>query len=91
MIFNNKYDLISRTTVVNMPIIISKNKTKGYKDIMVKVEGGGVYKGFYSLLKYENKRYPLNASMQEKVNLDKNNIKRIINMEITPKSGFKLN
>lgn len=91
MIFNNKYDLISRTTVVNMPIIISKNKTNGYKDIMVKVEGGGVYKGFYSLLKYENKRYPLNASMQEKVNLDKNNIKRIINMEITPKSGFKLN
>ncbi|WP_343343318.1 hypothetical protein [Terrisporobacter petrolearius] len=91
MVFNNKYDLISRTTVVNMPIIISKNKTNGYKNIMVKVEGGGVYKGFYSLLKYENKRYPLNASMQEKVNLDKNNIKRIINMEITPKSGFKLN
>ena len=43
-----------------MPIIISKNKTIGYKDIMVKV------------------------------NLDKNNIKSIINMEITPKSGFKL-
>lgn len=91
MVFNNKYDLISRTTVVNMPIIINKNKTNGYKNIMVKVEGGGVYKGFYSLLKYENKTYPLNASMQEKVNLDKNNIKRIINMEITPKSGFKLN
>ncbi|WP_187359184.1 hypothetical protein [Terrisporobacter petrolearius] len=43
-----------------MPIIISKNKTNGYKDIMVKV------------------------------NLDKNNIKSIINMEIIPKSGFKL-
>lgn len=91
MIFNNKYDLISRSTVVNMPIIISKNKTNGYKDIMVKVEGGGIYKEFYSLLKYENKKYPLNASMQEKVNLDKNNIKRIINMNITPESGFKLN
>lgn len=91
MIFNNKYDLISRSTVVNLPIIISKNKTNGYKDIMVKVEGGGVNKGFYSLLKYENKKYPLNASMQEKVNLDKKNIKRIINMNITPESGFKLN
>ena len=52
--------------------------------------GGGVYEGFYSLLKYENNKYPLNASMQEKVNLDKNNIKRIINMQITPTSGFKL-
>lgn len=73
-----------------MPIIISKNKTNGYKDIMVKVEGGGVYKGFYSLLKYENKRYPLNASIQVKANVDKNNIKPIINIEITPKSGFKM-
>lgn len=90
MIFNNKFHLISRTTVVNMPIIISKNKTDGYKDIIVKVEEGGVYEGFYSLLKYENNKYPLNASMQEKVNLDKNNIKRIINMQITPTSGFKL-
>ena len=44
MIFNNKYDLISRTTVVNMPIIIIKNKTNGYKDIIIKVEGGFIYK-----------------------------------------------
>lgn len=90
MIFNNKYNLISKTTVVNMPIIISKNKTNGYRDIIVKVEGGGVYKEFYSVLQYENNKYPLNASVQEQINLDKNNIKRVINMEITPTNGFKL-
>lgn len=76
---NGEYEFISKTTLVNMPIIISNSKTNGFNDIIVYVTGGGGKSGSYSILKNEGGRYPLNSSVQPKVNIDKIHVKRLIN------------
>ncbi len=88
---NGEYNFISKTTNVNMPIIISNSKTDGFNDIIVYVTGGGIKNGFYSALKNENGRYPLNPMVQPRVNLDKIHVKRLINVNINQGLGEELN
>lgn len=87
---NGEYDFVSKTTIVNMPIIISNSKTNGFNDIIVYVTGGGVKNGFYSILKNEGGRYPLNPSVQPKVNVDKIYVKKLINVNVNKNSGEEL-
>ena len=87
---NGEYKFISKTTSVNMPIIISNSKTNGFNDIIVYVTGGGVKNGYYTVLKNEDGRYPLNPIVQSKVNVDKIHVKRLINVIATKNSGDKL-
>ena len=61
-----EYNLLARFSLVNNPIIISKNKTKGYRDIIMNVYGGGI-ESFFALLKYDGTSYPSNPSTQPKV------------------------
>ncbi|GAA0742432.1 hypothetical protein [Clostridium oceanicum] len=61
-----EYKLLSRFSLVNNPVIISNNKTKGYKDIIMNVSGGGV-ESFFALLKYNGTKYPSNPSIEPKV------------------------
>ncbi|WP_251862364.1 tetratricopeptide repeat protein [Clostridium sp. Marseille-Q2269] len=63
---NGEYKLLTKFTLVNNPIIISNNKTNGYKDIIMNVYGGGV-ESFFALLKYNGTKYPSNPSTQPKV------------------------
>lgn len=63
---NDNYQLLARFSVVNNPIIISENKTKGYKDIIMNVYGGGI-EPFFARLKYNGTTYPSNPSIQPKV------------------------
>ncbi|MBO9128803.1 hypothetical protein [Bacillus sp. 165] len=60
------YQLISEFTLVRNPIIISDHKTNGFHDIIMYVSGGGI-KPFYAKMKYTNKSYPLNPSIQPRV------------------------
>ena len=87
---NGNYSFISKTTSVNMPIIISNSKTNGFNDIIVYVTGGGVKNGFYTALKNQEGRYPLNPSVQPKVDLDKIHVKRLINVNINQSTGEEL-
>ncbi|MTI65232.1 MAG: hypothetical protein FH753_01360 [Firmicutes bacterium] len=61
-----EYNLLARFSLVNNPIIISNNKTKGYRDIIMNVYGGGI-ESFFALLKYDGSTYPSNPSIQPKV------------------------
>jgi len=63
---NEEYSLISTFSLVNNPIIISNKKTKGYKDIIMYVAGGGI-ESFYADIKYDGTTYPSNPSVQPKV------------------------
>lgn len=63
---NGEYKLLSRFSLVRNPVIISKNKTNGYRDIIMYVAGGGI-KSFFAQLKYDSTAYPLNPSIQPKV------------------------
>ncbi|QZY56421.1 hypothetical protein [Crassaminicella profunda] len=64
--FDEEYKLLSNFTLVNNPIIISKNKTNGYNDLIMYVSGGGI-KSFYAELKFDGTKYPQNPSMEPKV------------------------
>ena len=64
---NGDYNLLSRFSLVNNPVIISNSKTKGYKDIIMNVYGGGI-ESFFALIKYDGTTYPSNPSIQPKVN-----------------------
>ncbi|GAA0178763.1 hypothetical protein SH2C18_17560 [Clostridium sediminicola] len=85
----DEYKPVSRFTLVNNPIIISKNKTNGWNDIIMDVYGGGIER-FFSELKYDNYTYPLNPSVQPKV---KEGTKiqgtAIISDDITKNSGIE--
>lgn len=87
---NGEYSFISKTTTVNTPIIISNSKTNGFNDIIVYVTGGGIKNGFHTVLKNQDGRYPLNPSVQPKVEVDKIHVKRLINVNINQSSGEKL-
>lgn len=63
---NGEYKLLSRFSLVRNPIIISNKKTNGYRDIIMKVSGGGI-ESFFAELKYDGKTYPSNPSVQPKI------------------------
>lgn len=63
---NEEYVLLARFSLVNNPVIISDNTTKGYKDIIMHIYGGGI-ESFFALLKYDGSTYPSNPSTQPKV------------------------
>ncbi|EJO5347041.1 hypothetical protein NRP93_001108, partial [Clostridium botulinum] len=56
-----EYKLLARFSLVNNPVIISNNKTNGYKDIIMNVYGGGI-ENFFALIKYDGTTYPSNPS-----------------------------
>jgi hypothetical protein len=62
----NNYYLLARFSIVKNPVIISDSKTKGYKDIIMNVYGGGIVP-FFARLKYDGTTYPSNPSIQPKV------------------------
>lgn len=67
-IFKNnekEYTLVSKFTLVKNPVIISDEKTNGWKNIIMQVSGGG--ETFFSELKFDGKQYPMNPSVQPKV------------------------
>jgi len=63
---NGEYKVLSRFSLVRNPVIISNTKTKGYRDIIMYVAGGGI-ENFYALVKYDGTTYPSNPSIEPKV------------------------
>ncbi|WP_425449439.1 hypothetical protein [Dethiothermospora halolimnae] len=60
---NDEYKTVSKFSLVRNPIIISENKTNGWKNIIMHVSGGGV-KPFFAVLKHNGEKYPSNPSVQ---------------------------
>jgi len=53
------YELLSKTTIVQLPLAVSAQQTAGWKDLIVHAKGVGDV-----VLKATNQGYPLNPSMQ---------------------------
>lgn len=69
MIFTPKgqdYRLVSKLTLVNDPIVVTPQKTSGWKDLVLLVSGGGA-KPQYSRLRFKGSAYPSNPSVQPAV------------------------
>jgi len=53
------YDFVSRSTIVNPPIKVSKTTNEGWNSLLVSARGKGMV-----ALDYTGEKYPLNPSMQ---------------------------
>jgi len=60
---NSSYSMISRTTIVRLPIRVLHHKTNGRNDIGVWVQGGGIQPGYEAVLQFDGKTYPGNPTV----------------------------
>lgn len=73
---NKTFRLVSESSLVNPPLTVSETKTKGWRDLIVDVSGGGAAPKKVAL-KYDGKKYPDNPSDQPSIPA-KNPIKGIV-------------
>lgn len=57
------FKFVSRSTLINNPIVVSDQRTNGWRDLIVDVRGGGAQPTKVALT-FDGKAYPLNPSTQ---------------------------
>jgi hypothetical protein len=60
------FEFVSRTTLINPPIVVGEITCNGWKEIYVCVSGGGAQSGWVAL-RFDGSEYPLNPSIQERL------------------------
>ncbi|WP_226578165.1 hypothetical protein [Halobacillus litoralis] len=60
---DNRYQVKTKFSLVRSPVIVSNEKTNGWKNLVMYVAGGGM-KGAYKQLTYQDGTYPSNPSVQ---------------------------
>ncbi|WP_088891769.1 hypothetical protein [Leptolyngbya ohadii] len=84
------YELVSRMTLVNPPVVVAEEKTAGWKDLMIYVEGGGVTP-HYAHLQYDGNRYPSNPSIAPAIASDTSlSGTAVLTEKMTTDSGIQL-
>nr|WP_307775940.1 hypothetical protein [uncultured Cetobacterium sp.] len=81
------YKVVNTFTVIRNPILISDGRTKGWKDLIVEVYGGGI-KSYFSHLMYDGRRYPSNPTVNPKVSGAINGVV-ILSDDISVNKGIK--
>ena len=61
-----RYQLVSKMTLVNAPVIVSSEKSAGWNDLVLEVAGGGAAK-HYAQMKFDGSTYPINPSTAPEV------------------------
>ncbi|MCU0568878.1 MAG: hypothetical protein MUF49_20055 [Oculatellaceae cyanobacterium Prado106] len=85
------FQIVSSMTLVNSPVIVSSERTDGWNDLIIKVEGGGA-QPHYARLQYGTSGtsgYPGNPSTAPEVNSTINGT-AVITDEITPSGGIAI-
>jgi putative lipoprotein len=55
------YKFVSRSTLIRGPVLVSTSKTRGWRELVVEVSGGGAPSKRVAL-KFDGRKYPLNPS-----------------------------
>ena len=55
--------LVSRTSVTRPPIVVTSTTTQGWRDLVVRVSGGGIIPGYDALLRFDGRTYPANPTV----------------------------
>ena len=86
-----EYKSVSGTSLVWNPIIVSEHKTHGWNDLIAFVSGGGIIPGYYTMLRFNGRTYPENATVEPAVPL-KTRVKGIAYLvgSASAKSGLAL-
>jgi putative lipoprotein len=58
------FQFVSRSTLIRAPVLVSNSKTRGWRDLVVEVSGGGAPLKRVAL-KFDGRKYPLNPSTQK--------------------------
>jgi hypothetical protein len=61
-----QYQLVSKMTLVNAPVIVSSEKSAGWNDLVLEVAGGGADK-HYARMQFDGNAYPVNPSTAPEV------------------------
>ena len=59
----SSYRVVARITIVRPPIYVMTHLSNGWRDIAVRVQGGGIHPGYDSELRFDGKTYPTNPSV----------------------------
>lgn len=57
------YTLLTEMSVSRPPVFVGTTQTKGWKDLLMQVSGGGI-KSYYAVLKFDGKSYPENPTVE---------------------------
>ena len=68
----SSYKVVSEITVTRPPIRVLDSKSKGWHDISVRVQGGGLQSGYEARLSFDGETYPSNPSLPPSQRLLKN-------------------
>jgi hypothetical protein len=55
--------LVSRTSVTRTPIVVASTTTQGWRDLVVRVSGGGIIPGYDARLRFDGRTYPANPTV----------------------------
>lgn len=55
--------VVSRLSVTHPPIRVLESKTRGWRDLAVRVAGGGIHAGYAVRLRFDGRRYPGNPTL----------------------------
>jgi hypothetical protein len=58
----SSYTVVTRITSTRLPIRVLTTKSKGWHDIAVRVQGGGIMHPYEAKLSFNGKTYPSNPS-----------------------------
>ena len=56
------YKIVSSIAISHLPIRVLQTRTNGWRDLAVRVRGGGILPGYEALLAFDGMRYPENPS-----------------------------
>ncbi len=59
----NSYRVITRATIVRLPVRALDTRSNGWRNLAVRVQGGGILEGYEAELRYDGASYPSNPSM----------------------------
>ena len=57
------YRVLLRSTITRLPIMLLATSTRGWRDVGVTVQGGGINPSYEARLRFNGLRYPSNPSM----------------------------
>jgi hypothetical protein len=59
----SSYNIITQTSVTQLPIRVLSTKTNGWHDLAVGVAGGGIQPGYAARLRFDGSTYPSNPTV----------------------------
>jgi hypothetical protein len=57
------YKVITKTTITRLPVRLLNTRTRGWSDIAVTVQGGGIMQAYEARLRFNGKKYPSNPTV----------------------------